>query len=474
MRRCVLLCFLLAAAPATAAPLGDSLYPGLVEFDEALDLYVAGELERARTGFRHLAELGDPEARLNLGVMLVKGEGGPVDRIEGAAWIRWAEEGGLEQAAGIREIVERGLEADRLEEITARLAALRTHDGSTAAGADAEHDANGLAEAAADAEADADTGNRRTCPELQTERKAPRYPKDALLDWHTGAVHIIFVVDSDGVIGGVHSLYGIRDRDPFVAAARATVTQWHANACHGSYYREGLQIIEFLLSEAEDEAPSKARREEAASLLAAARNGDPVTRFGVALLADTYPELFELPPGETEALVLGAAVQRLPEARYKLEDSRWRVLAARQGYGPALTSLSRRNDLPVAERKEALLVAARAGYEPAVVKAVSLLATHPDAGERDGTLALELTNGFRRGKLQEDVLLAQARAMALAETGQFSDAVRLQERVVKTLRRSNRPTTLAQARLAAYEAGEAWRDSQLAEEFAESAGSSAL
>ena len=82
MRRLALLSLLLAVTSAPAAPLGEIVYPGLMEFNEAYELYTAGDFERARTGFRHLAELGDPEAQLDRGVMLAKGEG----RVAGNPW----------------------------------------------------------------------------------------------------------------------------------------------------------------------------------------------------------------------------------------------------------------------------------------------------------------------------------------------------------------------------------------------------
>lgn len=438
MRRLAILALLLAATSAPAAPLGESLYPGLVEFDAAFELYASGDFDRARVGFRHLAELGDPEARLNLGVMLAKGEGGQVDRIEGAAWVRWAEAGGLTQAAAIREVLEGGLDQDQLDQIAARLEALqappRPEPESTDPGTDCEFEF--------------------------LQRAPARYPEDAAIESRMGLVAVEAAIDGDGLFGAVHSLYGFGTRDAFALAAEQAVSGWLTNTCHGISMIEQSILFEF-----EDIGPnySERRRQHAAQLLEAARGGDATTRLGITLLADTYPDLFELQPGEADSFARAAAVAGLPEARYWLGSSRWILLAARQGYAPALYRVSRWKKLPAAERKAVLIAAAREGHEIAIYDAVRWLSAHPEVAERDGALALELTRGLTRRQLSRDALLAQAHAMALAATGEFREAARQQARVTKSLRRSDRPTRLAQERLDAYEAGNAWRDPTLAE-----------
>lgn len=441
MRLFALLSLLLAALPAPAAPLGESLYPGLVEFDEAFEFYAAGDFERARVGFRHLAELGDPEAQLNLGVMLAKGEGGPVDRMEGAAWVRWAEEGGLQQAAGIREVLEGGLEQAQLDEIAARLEALRDPQLPEAESPAAEPD----------------------CELEILRRYPPGYPEKLALGYRMGTVRMEAAVDADGIAGAVHSLYGFGDRDAFALAAKRSVTGWLFRPCVGHGFL--IQEIQFELEKIMGPGYAETRRKHAAQLLEDARRGDATTRFAVALLARAYPDLFELSPGEEDSLALAAAVAGLPEARHWLDDRRWILLAARQGHAPALYRVYRWRKLPLPERKTAVIAAARDGHEIAILHAAQWLAAHPEAAERDGALALELTQDLTRTQLSTDALLAQARAMALAETGEFKEAARLQERVVKSLRRSARPTRLAEERLHAYTAAKAWRDPTLVEEL---------
>ena len=447
MRRLALFCLLVVAMPAPATPLGETLYPGLVEFDEAFGFYSAGDFERARVGFRHLAELGDSEAQLNLGVMVAKGEGGPVDRIEGAAWVRRAEEGGMEQAAAIREILEQGLEEVQLDEIAARLEALR--DPAAAESSSPV--------ASAESSSPAAEGE----PELVALRRVPpNFPGNELSrQFRVGSVILEGAVDADGIAGAVHSLYGFNKRNPFALAAERAVTDWlfAPYRAHDFF----LQQITFDFEPADTEA----RRKYGARILEEARRGDAAMGFHITLLARGYPDFFEFSEGEDASFALAAAVAGLPEARFWLNSRRWMLLAARQGHAPALFRIYRWKALPLAERKAAVIAAARGNHEGAVLHAVQWLAAHPEAAERDGALALELTQGLSRRQLSNDALLAQARAMALAETGEFRDAARLQARVVRLLQKSDRPTRLAEERLHAYTSGKAWRDPTLVEEL---------
>ena len=452
MRRLPLLAILLATTSAPAAPLGESLYPGLVEFDEAYELYTAGDFARARTGFRHLAELGDPEAQLNLGVMLAKGEGGPADRIEGAAWVRAAEDGGMADAAGVRAVLERGLDETQLDAITARMAALRPAARESASGP----------EEPADQEASSE------CPIRMVYRAEPIYPRNTERKLETGFVQMELLVDPTGVVGAAHASHRQGD-DAFERAAVRAVNRWRAEPCPNAGHRGALQTIQFGFEWEGDgrDRYSSGTRQFATRLLAAAREGDAGAAFEVVLLADHHPDLFELGPDEDEVLTLVAAIGGRPDARLMLgsSDDRWIILAARQGYAPALHRVANWRRLGMEERKRALIEAARAGYAPAAFNVVRWLAAHPQASQRDGALALELIEPMNRAQRDRDLLLMQAHAMALAETGDTRGAARLQDRVMKALRTTPQNQALASARLAAYVAGNPWRDTGLAREL---------
>lgn len=65
-----------------------------VSYEDAVAANEAGHADVARASFRRLAESGFPNAQFKLGSMLLEGEGGPKDTMEGALWIRLATEEG--------------------------------------------------------------------------------------------------------------------------------------------------------------------------------------------------------------------------------------------------------------------------------------------------------------------------------------------------------------------------------------------
>jgi TonB family protein len=458
LKRVVTLSLLLLVA-GEAAALGSSLYPDLMEFEAAFELHERGELERARNGFRHLAELGDPEARLNLGVMLAKGEGGDADPVEAAAWIRWAADQGSEGAAQVLPIVERSLDDAQRELAAARLAELREAHGPLLRPETSTTSPGSALE------------TRLDCLVARLKKTPPVYPRKALERGQTGFAVVYFLVSPEGNITAPSDIPGARRDDLFGPAARRAVRQWDARACTGDDYYSTKQTITFeFSSDNEPGAYRSMERKRAARQLAKARAGDPGDAYVVGLLAGYFPGLFDLAPGEELELMLAAAVAGIPAARWELamktgrrdDRQRWRILAARQGFEPALDSMARWSALPAPERREAMLRASADGYLPAVYMAVRHLAAHPEAAERDGALALRLSSAIPGSEMRADPSLAEMHAMALAENGQFREAVAWQQRAITAARKLDRDLSTASARLAAYEAGEPWRDSRLA------------
>jgi TPR repeat protein len=245
---------------AAGAELGASLYPDLMEFDEAFKLYERGELERARNGFRHLAELGDPEARLNLGVMLAKGEGGDADLVEAVAWIRWAADQGSDGAAQVLSVLERSLDDTHRERAATRLAeqSLPRETETAPACSGRTHEM------------------RCDCLCARMERTPPVYPRKALEKGQTGFAVVYYLVSPEGNIAAPYEMPGARRDDLFGPAALRAVRQWDARACTGDDYFATLQTIVFVF-ETDDEpgAFQSMERERAARQLAKARAGDP-------------------------------------------------------------------------------------------------------------------------------------------------------------------------------------------------------
>ena len=61
-----------------------------VRLSDAEDAFDAGDYEKAAMIFRSLAEKGDSEAQINLGMMYYRGQGVPQDYLEAVTWYRLA------------------------------------------------------------------------------------------------------------------------------------------------------------------------------------------------------------------------------------------------------------------------------------------------------------------------------------------------------------------------------------------------
>src|SRR5690554_700161 len=90
---------ILIAILAAVVAQSPSLAAAPVAFDEAVAAYDRGEHSPARQAFIRMAEAGFTEAQFNLGVMLLNGEGGPANRIDGALWVRLAADQGYAPAS---------------------------------------------------------------------------------------------------------------------------------------------------------------------------------------------------------------------------------------------------------------------------------------------------------------------------------------------------------------------------------------
>lgn len=451
MRALVLLLSCLVAGEAAA--LGDSLYPDLMEFDAAMVAYQAGELDRARRAFTHLAELGDPEAQFNLGVMLFKGEGGDADPVTGTAWIQWAADSGASGARQALPIVSGRLDEDSRAAVPAVLEAIKQANQPQAATREDRK------------ERDEDEAYR--CVAKNAHRQEPEYSQKTMRDRRVGFTRLHFLVSPEGNFDAVHAMPEGPDYGPFGKMSQRAVRRWTAHDCSIGRYMYTTQNIVFTIADFDgSNVLTSVQRDWLEQVLAEARAGGPKQAYIVAMLASLDADLFTIEQELVDRLLHHAAVGGFPDARYEYaltraigdHKTRWYLLAARQGHGPALFILHRRDGLPREERRQALLRAAEAGFLPAVLLAVRRLATHPDAAERDGARALQLSAALPKSILRDDPSMAEAHAMALAETGRFDDAASWQKRALRTGRWLGRDTRGAATRLAMYEAGKPWRD----------------
>lgn len=125
MIRCLLaLSFLCLLAAAEARP--------PITHQDAVAAYEAGRVDAARTAFRLLAETGFADAQFRLGTLLVEGEGGPSDAVEGALWVRLAAAEGYAPAQQAKPDVMQALEPAQREEVENRLPGWQRRYSATA------------------------------------------------------------------------------------------------------------------------------------------------------------------------------------------------------------------------------------------------------------------------------------------------------------------------------------------------------
>jgi TPR repeat protein len=448
MTRALMLTALLLAS-GSAAALSAPAYPHLMEFRDAMAAYEGGDHAVARAAFRHLAELGDPEARFNLGVMLLKGEGGEAEPVDGAAWARWALESSHPAATRAWDAIEAALSPEEREAALATLGELR-----------ARHDiASKLPKPPYSRAHDG-------CIAERMQRRAPYYPDRAARAQQIGYAVMHFLITPAGEVDAVHAMPSLVRNDQFADAATRAVRRWSARDCPAEAYRYATQVITFELDGGRDFTAST--RKWADETLATARSGGAAEAYAVAVLDDLLKGLFGLEPGEQRELMLRAAVAGVPEARDHLagwlyrtapnDARRWRLLAARQGHAPALLWYAMLPEFSETERRAALLRAAHAGFLPAALLAVRDLALDPDHRRRDGAAALRITSALPESLLRVDPSMAQAHAAALAENGRFGEAAEWQQRALRTARRLGRDSTPFELRLQAYRDGRPWRE----------------
>jgi TPR repeat protein len=86
-------------------------------FDQTVAAYEHGRLNAARTSFQRMAETGMTEAQFNLGVMMLNGEGGSSDVVNGSAWIQVAANDGYAPAEEVTQMLKSQFDEQRRAEV---------------------------------------------------------------------------------------------------------------------------------------------------------------------------------------------------------------------------------------------------------------------------------------------------------------------------------------------------------------------
>ena len=178
-----------------------------------------------------------------------------------------------------------------------------------------------------------------------------------------------------------------------------------------------------------DESSAKAFYSLGVISASSGRNGEAIERFSRAVRYN--PNYVEALTGLADALRRGGRVEESLKTYAEIVRINPRATDAKLGYAIGLVRLRRYR-----EARDWLAEATRAQPDqPDLALALArILAASPDASVRDGARAMAITEGLFKGT--KTTALGETLAMALAEVGQYEQAVQIQRGVLDAARRA--------------------------------------
>jgi TPR repeat protein len=437
------------------------------------DLYTADEAYRrqdfARSFelYRELAELGRLEAQENLAVMYVNGEGVKRDNVAGYAWAVIAQENG--GSAAMQNIITQ-LEPHMTASARARVEELRAQFGMAA-----------LQKRLFPAPDTPGAPAPATVCKIRTPANPDDYfPANAVFAY--GSVDLEVDVAPDGRARNVKVLYSLLPKLFDEAGQRvaldsvftAPMVDGRAVACR---IRFRVKFTNDFLSPSGGSADSPQQKKERAEIRAKAVAGDPRAQLNYALFLDTRSGL-NVDDESAADWFLKAAQAGIPTAQYLLgrrllvssasntEDEIekgliWLQLAAHGRQSDAQAALAnyllraRRDEASVGKAKMLLEESAAAGNRDGKYNLAALLASAPDAANRDPQRALalieEVMSEFRLFPVSFEI-----RAAAKAMLGDYAGAKENQTKALKMARKLDWDTKAQEERLAKYATSKPW------------------
>jgi TonB family protein len=440
------------------------------------DVYAAQEalakqdLERAFVLYREIAELGHLNAQEILAAMYVNGEGVARDNVLGYAWAKIA----LDQGGGAepRNIVDQ-LEPHLTDDTRERASKVRELYGREGLQARLLPILREAEDAPLEPRPLKFDRSPQPCEFAAPANPDHFFPKAAVAKRLEGSVILDFTVLPDGRAHNARVLYSTTPI-VFDEAARATIM----HSLFKSKLENGSKVpchirakLKFKLTGfARDRDDGIEEKFDATRAKAAA--GDPESQlvYGVLLLdRSDLNRMGEKPMPwllkAAQAGIAGAqyfvgvhALNGVLVEQDPVKGVAWLAMAANAGHPQAQVALanylvSTRTDEAVsAEARKLLEAALAAGSLEAKYRLAGLLATAPDAAQRDPARAVELIGDLRK-LLDHDPAMHETLAAALAAQGDFKSAIKCQTNALSRAMRLGWATTPQKARLAGYVAG---------------------
>jgi TPR repeat protein len=447
--RALLLCAVLAPVPAWA-----DLYSA-VAAAEKKDFAKAFEL------YRELAELGHGESQEMLAVMYVNGEGVRRDDVLGYAWAIVARENGGGDSA--KEIVDR-LAPQMHDAARASIEELKSQFGREAL-------QKTLFPTLPDDSVDAKS---KGCRMQAVGNPDDFYPAEARRKGVSGEVLIEAEVYGDGRAHNPRAWYSFPPQVFTIAGRRVALSNRAvAHVVNGVTIPCTLRYkVKFAVHGVE---LTRGATKDLNALRVEAEAGDPRAQLTYAMIMEGRQDLFEKDQ-QASAWYLKAAQAGIPTAQYVVgarllagfgfeKDERkglvWLDKAAGAGHADAQLEIANylirvfADTRAYAAAHELLERAVKGGSQEAQFYLAAVLATAPDAAERNPTRALELV-GYAMDEFGSNPIAFEIRAAAFAQSGDFFAAQDAQSIAVRMAKKLGWNTAPQAARLADYVAGKTW------------------
>jgi uncharacterized protein len=449
------------SALAALALLAPASAPG--GFSAALSDYKAGHYDSARSQFAAMAELGDCSSQFNLGLMALKGQGGPKDVSAAVGWLEAAATNGCQELVGGRVAPLKGALSEEEQRAAADIVARYGHDALRAAGI---------------VEPELDCPGRLAATVLQAPTaEYPSLPQSA---HRNGLVIGVLTIGVDGHARDPEILLSAPDQAFAAAAVEAWLnTRFRPAVQAGAAVESRLEVrLAFTVAGGEALWTSGTYKQARA----AAEAGDPAEEYLVGLAAAGDPTLgvgaarasellmFAARDGNPQAQYwLGAQLRSVQACHPQVSGAPWLKRAAAGGDASAQLTLAAQllagnpTESQVAEARGLLERAATTDSYYVRKHVVALLAASPRAALRDPATAQQVAGRLATGYIQSDPQMFEVLAAADAAGGDFSGAVTQQQIAIRKAHDLEWNTRAMEERLAAYRDRKPWAGELLAE-----------
>lgn len=435
------------------------------DFELGMKYYESKDFERAYKEFFEAAEYGDHDSQQNIGAMYYRGEHVTKDIPTAYAWMALAAQSPIINQDGIHLKVFKKLNENDKKIAQEKHAELLKRYGNEAIRLNLTPIFIGKS---------AGLQDRRAIKKV-----VPEYPSDMLRMGKSGFVDVVFTIDKYGFTRDhiVHyapsksfekkALEALRKFQYEPSKINNKPIDINGYKTRHNFHLTGQKLDEKELTKSVDELRRKAQ------------SGAAIDQLAFAYFLEAIPSFwkdYELIDNPNEWYV-NAANKGNGAASYFLgrnilygnmceqdpiQSMAWLLKAAKQGvtdaqYMLALEAFSGAHFEKNEEKAFYWLKQAATSNAPAKVRLAWILATHPDAERRNGSLASAYIDAVTDDYIDKQNYF-QTKAAVAAENGDFKTAIKWQKKAKKDAKNLELPLDIVEQQLASYSAQKPWRE----------------